>query len=154
MALAGFMFTGALSDFLHSTATRGTWLLAQAGEAGAQLGEGLGEGLGDAAGQNVQELNPFISFFTNPLNLMLLSAILFMFIVVRPQQKQMKDQKKALSELKKNDRVVTASGIYGTVTQANANETVVTIRIDESSGAKMTVNRDSISNIISTDSKE
>lgn len=150
MALAGFMFTGALSDFLHSTATRGTWLLAQAGEAGAQLGEGLG----DAAGQNVQELNPFISFFTNPLNLTLLSAILFMFIVFRPQQKQMKDQKKALSELKKNDRVVTASGIYGTVTQANANETVVTIRIDESSGAKMTVNRDSISNIISTDSKE
>jgi len=144
------MFTGAFSDFLHSTTTLGLWLLAQAAQAGGQVGEGAG----DAAGQNVQELNPFIAFFTNPLNLMLLSAILFMFIVVRPQQKQMKDQKKALSELKKNDRIVTASGIHGIVTQVNANEPVVTIRIDENSGAKMTINRDTISQIISTDSKE
>lgn len=141
------MLTGAFGDFLDSTTTLGVWLLAQAG---GQVGEGAGE----AAGQNVQELNPFIAFFTNPLNLMLLSAILFMFIVVRPQQKQLKDQKKALLELKKNDRIVTASGIYGTVTQVNANEPVVTIRIDENSGAKMTINRDSISKIISTDSKE
>lgn len=51
----------------------------------------------------------------------MLAAMLFFLIVLLPQQRQMKAQQKrlakALSELKKNDRVITASGIDGTVIQ-------------------------------------
>ncbi len=95
-----------------------------------------------------------LEFFASPINLILISAILFMFIVARPQQKQRKEQEQALSGLKKNDRVVTNSGIHGIVVQNNVNEGTVTIRIDENTQARMTVNRDTISNITPSDSKE
>ncbi len=91
--------------------------------------------------------NFFASFFSNPINLILLSAILFMFIVVRPQQRQYKELQKALAEVKKNTRIVTSGGIHGTVVQTNDNETVV-IRIDEASGAKLTINRDAIAKVV------
>ena len=93
-------------------------------------------------------------FFGNPLNLLLISGILFVFIVLRPQQRQMREMQNALTKLKKNDKVITGSGIHGTVIQANADEPVVTLRIDENTGARMTVNRDSITKIVSAETKE
>ncbi len=107
----------------------------------------------DAVPVDMAPVNPLLQFFTNPLNLILLSAILFMFIVVRPQQKQAKDLQKALDDLKKNDRVILASGIHGTVVQANSGEAAISIRIDENSGARMTVNRESVAKVL-TESKE
>jgi preprotein translocase subunit YajC len=95
-----------------------------------------------------------LEFLASPLNLILISAILFMFIVARPQQKQRKEQEQALSGLKKNDRVVTNSGIHGIVVQTQSEDGTVTIRIDENTGARMTVNRDTIANITPSDSKE
>lgn len=93
-------------------------------------------------------------FFGNPLNLLLISGILFVFIVLRPQQKQMRELQNSQARLKKNDKVITSSGIHGTVIQANAEESVVTLRIDENTGARMTVNRDSITKIVSAEPKE
>ena len=92
-------------------------------------GGGLDEG---AAGQAVEGApNFFMEFFANPLNLILISGILFIMLVLRPQQKQMKELQQKLAGLKKNDRVVTASGIHGTVVQSAADEAVVTLRIDD-----------------------
>lgn len=75
-----------------------------------------------------------------------------MFLVARPKQKERQQQEKAQAELKKNDRVVTHSGIHGVVVQAQ--DSLVTLRIDENSGARMTVNRDAIASITPSDSKE
>jgi preprotein translocase subunit YajC len=111
-------------------------------------------GEGQDAAPAGQVTNPLLLFLSNPINLVLISAILFMFIVARPQQKQQKKLQQALSELKKNDRIVTGSGIHGVVVQANPEDSVVTVRIDENSGARMTINRDSVSKIITSDSKE
>ncbi len=105
-------------------------------------------------GANNPALNPFMEFFASPINLFLISAILFMFIVARPQQKQRKEQEQALSGLKKNDRVVTNSGVHGIVVQSNAEDGTVTLRIDENTQARMTVNRDTIARITPSDSKE
>ena len=41
--------------------------------------------------------------------------ILFYFMLIRPQMKQAKDHKKLISELKKGDEVMLASGIMGTI---------------------------------------
>jgi preprotein translocase subunit YajC len=120
------------------------WVLAQAGEEQAV----------PDAGNAAAAPNGFVDFLANPVNLILISAILFMFMVARPQQKQLREKQKALSELKKNDRVVTTGGIHGVVVQTQVEEGLVTIRIDENSGARMTINRDSISTITSSDSKE
>ncbi len=99
-------------------------------------------------------MNPFMEFLANPLNLILISAILFMFIVVRPQQRQAKQLQSQLASLKKNDRVVTASGIHGTIVQANSGEETISIRIDESTGARLTINRESVAKIASSDTKK
>ena len=75
-----------------------------------------------------------------------------MCLEARPQKKQREQQEKAHAELKKNDRVVTHGGIHGVVVQTQ--DGLVTLRIDENSGARMTVNRDSIASITPSDTKE
>lgn len=39
----------------------------------------------------------------------------FYFILIRPQQKQAKERKKMLSEIKNGDTILTNSGIYGKI---------------------------------------
>jgi preprotein translocase subunit YajC len=46
-----------------------------------------------------------------------------------PQRKQQKEHRNLLSNLKKNDEVVTASGIHGTI--VNVKDTTVILRVDE-----------------------
>ncbi|HLB59786.1 MAG TPA: preprotein translocase subunit YajC [Bdellovibrionota bacterium] len=60
------------------------------------------------------------------LPLLLIIAV-FYFLVFVPQRKRMKTHNNFLSKLKHGDRVVTASGIYGTVT--GIAEKVVTVEI-------------------------
>ncbi|MCA9126282.1 MAG: preprotein translocase subunit YajC [Planctomycetales bacterium] len=107
-----------------------------------------------SAAENADKtVNPFVLFLSSPINLFLVCAILFMFIVVRPQQRQMKQLQQSLKELKKNDRIVMASGIHGTVVQAVAGDDTVMIRIDESSGTRIKINRDAIAKIIAPENK-
>lgn len=56
------------------------------------------------------------------------SLILIMyFLMIRPQQKRQKEHQKMLESLKKGDRVITHSGIHGTITDIDGN--VYTIQI-------------------------
>lgn len=114
----------------------------------------VGPVLAQAAPPGEDQVAPggLLEFLASPLNLILISAILFMFLVARPQQKARQQQEKAQAELKKNDRIVTHSGIHGIVVQLQ--DGLVTIRIDENSGARMTVNRDSIATITPSETKE
>lgn len=94
-----------------------------------------------------------LSVLLSPVNLILFSGLLFVFLVLRPQQKQMQEMQGKLAGLKKNDRVVTASGIHGTVVQTGSEDSVVVLRIDENSGARMTINRESIARIVNEGSE-
>jgi preprotein translocase subunit YajC len=49
-----------------------------------------------------------------------------------------------ISNLKKNDRIVTSFGVHGVVVSTQPDAGTVTIRLDENTNAKMTVNRDTI----------
>lgn len=60
-----------------------------------------------------------------PLALIL---IVFYVLVMRPQQKKYKAHQQMLSELKKGDRVITSSGIVGTITKVG--ERFFTLEID------------------------
>jgi preprotein translocase subunit YajC len=55
--------------------------------------------------------------------------ILFWFMLIRPQMKRAKEQKKMLSELAKGDEIVTASGQVGKV--AKIGEQYVALEIAE-----------------------
>ena len=110
----------------------------------AQAAEGAPAGQEAAPGGFLQQ------FFGNPINLVLFSLILFFLLVAQPQRKQAKRQQQMLAALKKNDRVVTSGGIHGVVVSANAEEPTVSIRVDDNSGARLTVNRESIASVVTT----
>ena len=70
--------------------------------------------------------------------------------VIMPQQKRSKQQKVLLEALKKGDKVVTASGIWGTVT--NLGKETVTLQIADST--KIRMQRDQIARLRGGDDEE
>ena len=72
---------------------------------------------------------PQDSGFSQILFLYVPIGLIFYFLVIRPQRQQQKKIKAMLANLKKNDEVVTAAGIHGTV--AIIKDKTVVVRVDE-----------------------
>lgn len=70
------------------------------------------------------QVNPLINLF--PL---ILIFIIFYFLLIRPQKAREKEHSKMLSNLNKNDEVVTSGGIHGTI--VNVKDKTVILRIDD-----------------------
>ena len=62
----------------------------------------------------------------------------------RSSKKAQREQEQMLANLKKNDRVVTSFGVHGVISNISSDSGTVTIRVDENTNAKLTVNRDTI----------
>lgn len=74
--------------------------------------------------------------------LMIVAVIaLFYFMMVRPQQKRAKEQKEMMAAIKPGDRVMTISGIVGTVRHYGEKQVILEI----SPGVEMTVVKGAIS---------
>lgn len=58
-----------------------------------------------------------------------LLILLMYFLMIRPQQKAEKKKREMLNAVKKDDNIVTIGGIYGTVTDVNDEEDIVTIAV-------------------------
>lgn len=54
---------------------------------------------------------------------------IFYFLLIRPQQQKQKEHTRMLSELKKNDEVITAGGMHGVV--VNVKDRSVVLKVDE-----------------------
>lgn len=81
--------------------------------------------------------------------LMMLPLIfLMMLLTQKSQPKEQQRQKKFLEELKKNDRVVTAGGILGTVVNIAGDSEFVTIKIDENNNTKLQILKQSIVRVL------
>jgi preprotein translocase subunit YajC len=65
--------------------------------------------------------------FVQPLILFGAMFAIFYFIVLRPQQRQKAERERMLAALKKGDKVVTSSGMHGTV--VTLGEHTVTLRV-------------------------
>ncbi|MFA5039562.1 MAG: preprotein translocase subunit YajC [Candidatus Omnitrophota bacterium] len=72
--------------------------------------------------------NAPVGMFANLFPLALIFLI-FYFILIRPQQKQQQEHKKMLEGLKKNDQIVTAGGIHGTI--VNIKDKTLVVRVDD-----------------------
>jgi preprotein translocase subunit YajC len=65
-------------------------------------------------------------------------AVLFYFIVLRPGQRRQQQERDALvTGLKKNDKVITTAGIYGTVISVSEKEDEVVVKVDDNTRLKM-----------------
>jgi preprotein translocase subunit YajC len=79
---------------------------------------------------------------------LILIPVIFYFVMLRPQQAQERKRKDMLSALKKNDRVLTAAGIYGTVLSVDNDQDKVVLRVDDDKGVKLAFNRASIVRVL------
>ena len=77
---------------------------------------------------------------------LVLIFVVFYFLLIRPQQKKMKQHKDMLGAIRRGDRVVTGGGILGTVTKVN-DEHEVTVEIADD--VRVRVQRGLISGVLS-----
>jgi preprotein translocase subunit YajC len=77
--------------------------------------------------------------------------VLFYFMMIRPERRRRAEMAQMMDNLKKNDRVVTAGGILGTVVNVQKGSDEITIKIDESTNTKLRLLRSSIARVISDD---
>jgi preprotein translocase subunit YajC len=68
----------------------------------------------------------------------------FYFLLIRPQQKRMKDQQAMLSRLAAGDEVVTSGGILGRITEVN--DTFITLEIAD--GVRIKVQKAQITQLM------
>ena len=72
----------------------------------------------------------------------------FYLLLIRPQQKQEKTRRDMIGALKKNDKVLTSAGIYGTVMSVDEKDDRVVVRIDEDRGVKVAFSKASIIRVL------
>lgn len=63
-------------------------------------------------------------------------GLFFYFILLRPQQAEQRRRKELLTSLKKNDKVVTTSGLIGTIADISSDGTRVTLKVDDNTRIK------------------
>jgi preprotein translocase subunit YajC len=84
----------------------------------------------------------------SPMSLIFMIVAIFAvmyFLMIRPQQRQKKQQQDLLSRLTKGDKVITAGGIHGTIAGVKDNTVIVKI----ADNVKVEVNRSAISQVVS-----
>lgn len=75
---------------------------------------------------------------------LLIIFVIFYFFLIRPQQKQAKKQQQMLNAIKKDDKIITSGGIYGTVTSVKGN--VIEVKIAE--GVKVQLSKAAVSTLV------
>ncbi|MEN9534934.1 MAG: preprotein translocase subunit YajC [Verrucomicrobiota bacterium] len=65
----------------------------------------------------------------NPLIMMGLMIVMFYFLLIRPQQRQRKEQAARIAALQTGDKVITTAGIHGIV--HNVREHTVVVKVAE-----------------------
>ncbi len=83
---------------------------------------------------------------------MVLIAVVWYFLILRPQGRERREREKLLNALKKNDRVVTYAGIIGTVVNISNDGKEVTLRVDDS--VKMKFLRSAIQGVVAESTEE
>ena len=74
--------------------------------------------------------------------------VIFYILLIRPQQKKMKQHEAMLMAIKKGDKVITGGGIYGTVVKADDSMDLV---VQIADGLNVTVNRATIRDVINNE---
>ena len=98
--------------------------------------------ISDAFAQTAGAAEP--SIFQMFLPLILIGAV-FYFLLIRPQQKKMKEHNAMLDAIRRGDRIVTGGGIVGTVARVNDKDLLVDISQD----VRVTVMRGTVADVLS-----
>ncbi len=88
--------------------------------------------------------SPPLPFQLLPIVAIAMAAYL---ILIRPERERQRKQQALLAGIKKNDRVVTAGGLCGTVASVDREAGRVSLKVDESSNVRLTVTLASIAQL-------
>ncbi len=84
--------------------------------------------------------------FLGSLVPLVLIFVIFYFLLIRPQQKRVKEHKNMIDNLRRNDRVVTGGGIVGKVTKVGEGDEV---EVEIAKDVKVKVYRSTITSVLS-----
>ncbi len=70
--------------------------------------------------------------------------IILYYVMIRPQSKRQKEQQRLIAALKTGDRVVTAAGIHGMIT--NVKDTTVTLKVADN--VKLEMEKSAVTNVL------
>jgi len=90
---------------------------------------------GGGTGAVVMQLLPLILIFA-----------VFYFLLIRPQQKKMKEHRAMLGGLKRNDKIITGGGLVGTVTKVRDDSDEVEVEL--APNVRVTVLRGTIGSVV------
>ncbi len=91
--------------------------------------------IGQAAGSSLAQFLPLVLIF----------AIMY-FLMIRPQQKKMKEHKAMIAAVRRGDKVVTAGGVFGKVAKVG-DDGVLDVEIAD--GVKIQVIGSTLSDVVS-----
>ena len=98
------------------------------------ISEAMAQGAGGGSGFLIQ-IAPLVLIFA-----------VFYFLLIRPQQKKMKEHRSMVESLSKGDKVVTAGGLLGTISKIE-DDRIASVEISEN--VKVQVVRSTITEVIS-----
>ncbi len=75
--------------------------------------------------------------------------LIFYFLVIRPQQKKLREHNKLLDSIKKGDKVIASGGLLGTVTKVDASNGH--LHIEVATGVEVRVLKSSVSEVLNRD---
>jgi preprotein translocase subunit YajC len=81
-------------------------------------------------------------------------VLMYLMMATKPRGADAQKGRELLANLKKNDKVITAGGIYGIVVQTSADSEYVTVRIDESNNTRIKLLKSSIARVIADEGAE
>jgi preprotein translocase subunit YajC len=144
LALLGLLCLTSISEtWAHSDVPiRAFGLVAQTTDAAAPANPPPGAG-----GETGRWFTFIEQLFQSNILLVVGIFVLFYAIFIAPERRRRAEEAKLMAGLKKNDRIVTIGGIHGTIVNLADNE-VVTIKVDESSGTRIRINRSAIARVI------
>lgn len=80
---------------------------------------------------------------------LILVFVVFYFLLIRPQQQKAKAHKELLNNLKRNDEVLTAGGLYGKVVELGESE----LKLEIASNVRVRIDRSRIESVLGGKSK-
>ena len=89
----------------------------------------------------------------NPYSGLIMLAVMFVifyFLLIRPQQKKLKEQQAMLDKLERGNEVITSSGIYGKITAIS--DTTVTLQVADN--VRIKFSKSSVATVTGSPSEE
>ena len=77
---------------------------------------------------------------------LILIFVIFYFLLIRPQQKKAKEREALLKSIKKGDKVITSSGIHGTIAGLDD----ATVLLDIGNNTKIKMERSAVGQVVAS----